>query len=279
MDWLSTSHKEEIFKELVDLGFDRPGWILDQAEPCMDPQDPLVKANIFFDPCQPGNQDVGLYLVIKERDREHWYVEQLHLSVQLETQRAEEGVVVLNRKFTVDQGPLPKFDEVLREVDTLVAVEQFKEQCFLQYNLEKELTELGFTNYPDLLRSRTKEADFTIFHTSELFEAKELHKEIAVRFQLVVTPPEKNLPAVLWMIRGSLHSDPAEPFGLRCQAERAFYKFNDRLPHKAVMVQELMQMAKIQKDPYEEVRRRFRIDQSKLDNNSDFNHKQGRLRL
>ena len=279
MEWFSDIRKAEISKELIDLGFDSPGPILDQAEPCDDPKDSSVKASIFFEPIPRSDEDLALFLLIKEDGRNHWHIGQMHLYVQLESQRTQEGVVVFNRQFSVDSGPLPEFRSIMQIADTWIAVEKDKERCFSLYNLEKELTELGFSKNPELLKSRTQEAGFTIFHISETIEPNDGLKEKTVRFELVVTPPEKNLPAVLWMIRGFMQTGASDALDLQCHAERGFYKFNDRLPHKTEMIKELLQMAKLQESPYAEVRRRFRIGQGRGEEGAQRSYIQGQLKL
>jgi hypothetical protein len=279
MEWFSDIRKAEVSEELIDLGFDRPGPILDQAEPCDDPKDPSVKASIFFEPIPRSDEDLALFLLIKEDSRNHWHIDQMHLYIQMESQRTQEGVLVFNRKFSLDPGPLPEFGSIMQIADAWIAVEKDKERCFSEYNLEKELTELGFSKNPELLKNRTREAGFTIFHFSESIEPNEGLKQKNVRFEFVVTPPEKNLPAVLWMIRGFLQTGASDELDLQCRAERGFYKFNDRLPHKAEMIKELLQMAKLQESPYAEVRRRFRIGQGRGEEVTQRSYIQGQLKL
>jgi len=271
-------HKEELGLAFQQMGLEPPSAVLDRLKPCEDPRDPLVRSFLIYDfPVE--DQTASLYIVVKENERNKWYIDQVHVYLEISSQRTEDGVVVFDRKFSLDKTPLPGLEDIRSILGVFVINEKEKEARFLQFNLQDEFVALGFSNYFEMLRSASQNGEFAVLHTFEKLPETTSNGIKAVRFEFVVAPPIGDQAGFLWMIRGSLVSEPESPYSVCGQAEQAFYKLGDHLPNKTEMVNDLVKLANRQIDTYEAVRRKFGFGDTSGPNDQGNRCSQGRLRL
>jgi len=278
MEWLSPLHQEQIRQQIAQIGFADFETILRKIEPCEDPQDPLVKSIIFHDLPREDTVTASVFLLVKERSANEWYIDELHTSVQMDSVRSEIGVVVTSQAHYSRDGPFPSLAQIQGEVEKIVLQEKEKEAAFLSLHLEKEISALGFEGYFDMLRSARQEAGFIVLSSTEPLGANLEEQLIAVQYQLIVTPPADGRSAFLGMVRGSLVGLPESPNYPNFPVEQAFYKLNGQLPRKEEMLKELLAVSKLTPDVYERVRKRFSIGEQTLGSRQK-SYSQGRLGL
>jgi len=278
MEWLSSLHQEQIRQQIAQIGFVDGESVLSKIEPCEDPQNPLVKSIIFHDLPREDTVTASVFLLIKERSANEWYIDELHTSVQMDSVRSEIGVVVVSQAHYSRDGPFPSLDQIQGEVEKIVQQEKEKEVAFLSLHLEKEITALGFEGYFDMLRSARQEAGFIVLSSTEPLDQAWEEQSIGVRYDLIVTPPGEGRSAFLGMVRGSLVGLPGSSNYPNFPVEQAFYKLNGQLPRKEEMLRELLAISKLTPDVYERVKKRFSIGERTLSSRQK-SYSQGRLGL
>jgi hypothetical protein len=255
----SLQHQEDIRYALEGLGFEQSELLLSKMEPCEDPKDPAIKSIILGNLPIEINHLADMGLFIKEGAHSHWYIDQIIVTLQLVTERRAEGFIELQRRYRTQEGSLPPLSQVRADVRQMIGEESQKEKVFLQINLKKELEELGFGNYYELLRSARPEAGFTVLETIEPTNPGGRGQYPLARFEFVLSQPDPALAATIWMVRASLVETGMEKPRLVYEAEQGFYRMNGTLPHKQEMIAELLTSARLLPDPYETVRKRFRM--------------------
>jgi hypothetical protein len=220
-----------------------------------------------------------LYFEIKQRGDGQWEIDKLITSVQYSTERNQEGVIVITNRYQLKNGPFPSIEQIRQQLVDRLKKEEDKEQVFLRYDLQKDFQELGFDNYFEMLRSARWEAGFKLLETDvEICPPRGIKGDM-VNFQFVLTKPEPPLPPFIWMVRASLvEHDLVKPM-ISYQAERGFYRLNGHLPNKEEMIREILAVAKLNPNPYEAVRKRFRIGEQIKPNYRKMNYSQGNLGL
>lgn len=274
MNWLSEPHRQQIFEELVLLEFPAPSAVLALVEPCDDPKDPLVKASIL-DCVSVSEGDETFFLVIKESAQDRWYIDQLYYSIQMEAPWREEGFALLHQKHCRNEGRLPNLQTVQENILRLVQEEKAKPEALFN-SIRMELVQLGFDKDVEWVGSPRQKEGFIVFQLSEQLDTTLPDTPVTARFDVVISRGNSNGSPHLWMIRGEIVVDDGKSTPLRL-AEQGFYKFNDHFPNKNQMTRDLVKMAKIHPDVYEEVRTRFRLGQPSL--SSEHGRQPNRRRL
>lgn len=129
---------DELFK---NLGFDNFRDFMKTAHPFTDwnqRENCSGKAMLLVD-LYTDIDDVGYMFIIDKRSNDDsWYIYSINASLQMDTIRNPERVLVIGKTYLHNNGPLPSKQQIKEEVLKLVKMENIKEHA---YKVENGLQE------------------------------------------------------------------------------------------------------------------------------------------
>ncbi|MBN8877822.1 MAG: hypothetical protein J0I32_09780 [Sphingobacteriales bacterium] len=115
---------------LKQLGFDTLKDIYKEATPLTnypDEKNPLAEAQILDD-LYSDPENIGyIFIIAKDLKIDDWYIHSINASVQLETKRNKEGIIVISTSHEASQKSLPHKNNIRKEILERVAIEKNKE--------------------------------------------------------------------------------------------------------------------------------------------------------
>lgn len=278
MEWFAAQHQMTIKDELISLGFVDPERIIGRAEEADDPRDPSVKACIFDEVTVNEHLISDLFFLIKERPDGSWHIDGIIASVQMETARNIEGVMIIQKAYPLGNGPLPMVEQIKTEIGDLVGYEQYAEFFFIKNDPAMQFGKLGFENYYDIIQTARHSGNITRVVTNENITLPNGSGREKINFQFVLISDRQKDSIHVAFIKAYVSTEGPNADKMREDTEMGFYPINGQLPDKTLMIHEVLSRVELDKSEYERVRQRFRPDENMVNARRQSNH-QGRLHL
>ncbi len=278
MEWFPAQHQMTIKEELTILGFSEPEKIIAKAEMADDPLDPCAKA-VICDEIKVGDHfTASIFFLIRERIGEVWYIDGIMTGVQMETTRNEEGVLLIQRAYSVGIEPFPSVGQIKTDIDDLVRYEEYVEFFLVNNELEGEFRNLGFNNSGEILKTARHMESLTFLVANEPIFSKDSALPEAIKFQFIVLSDITKGMISITFIKAYLASNGPSAAKIKEDTETLFFALNGQLPAKNQMIYEILGYAGEDDARYEAIRRKFQPGDNLLNVRRQSYH-QGRLHL
>ncbi|GGB26132.1 hypothetical protein [Puia dinghuensis] len=204
-----------------------------------DPGDSCVKACLFAELPVSENSIADIFFVIRERPDNTWYIHGMLAWVQIPTIRSENGFMDVHSTYLLPQGPLPTADQIARDLQSLVSLEESVDFFYIKNDLENQLARIGFYNSVELLRSARHSEGFTYLESSQPIADGGPYGDESVHFEFIIVVDKSAGTARLSIIKAFLESHSPNAAAIKEQTEAAFYPLNNQFHHKDAMIQEV----------------------------------------
>jgi hypothetical protein len=276
MKWFPAEQQMTINNELAILGFSEPDKILATAEVANDPLDPSAKAVICDEIRICDHFTADIYFLIRERIDGVWYIDGLMAWVQMETIRNEEGILLVQKAYSISIEPLPSARQIKTDIEDLVRYEEYVEFFLVNNNLEEEFRKLGFEDFKKILPTARYFDNVTYLAASEPILIEDAAVPERIEFQFLTLSDIVKRTVEVTLIRAYLATTGDVAEKVKEDTETIFFAMNGQLPGKNQMIYQILAHAGEDNGRYEAIKKQLQPDDSALNVKIQAYHK-GRL--